>query len=207
MIGEKTMSEEMELLFEELDEEKKPDKRVRKNFLGNIHMESILAILSLFYIMGGKNGISKFMEGSEDTYGHVSKMNHIIRDISPYFGDNTRTTLTGLESVLNVVENIYGIKSGAYKSKAQSMGNIESSKKHIKVLEKIAPHLEGAGKESAYKILELNNRMESLTGRSGNLLKNGQDIIEILDILNVKQAKELKSNITAIKTVVNLLSS
>ncbi len=202
------MSEKMDLLFEELDERKESDKRVRKNILGNVHMENLLAILPLFYIMGGNNNIFKSIEKSSgDTYGHVVKFNHIIRDISPYFDDNVRTTLTGLESVLNVVENVYGLKSGVYKTKAESMGKLSTPKRHLKVLEKIAPHLEGTIKDNAYKILELDNRMESIRANNKDLLKSGQDIIEILDILNVKQAKAIKSNIAAIKTVVNLLSS
>jgi len=204
------MSEKMDLLVEELNKEKESKRRVKNTFLENIHIENILALFVLFYIIGGNkdnNILKSVVKNPENMHVQVSKMNHIVRDISPYFEDDVRTSLTGLESVLNVVENIYGIKNGAYKTKAQSMGKISAPKKHIKVLEKIAPHLEGPGRENAVKILELNNRIEDLTGNEKNIIKTGQNVIEILDLLNVKQATEMKNNIAAIKTVMKLLNN
>jgi len=204
------MSEKMDLLVEELNKERDSEKRIQKTFLENMHIENILVLFVLYYIIGGgksNNILKSVVKNPEDMYGHVSKMNHIIRDISPYFENNTRTSLTGLESVLNVVENIYGIKNGAYKTKAQSMGKISSPKKHIDVLEKITPYLEGPGRDKATRILELNNRIENLKGNDRNLIKKGQNMIEILDLLNVKQAKEMKNNINAIKTVMKLLNN
>lgn len=208
------MNEKIDSLFEELNEEKEKQTQStsqKNSFLGDIHIEGILFILFIIYIISKKNDKPSFKLDalhSGDIYNKISKMNYLVNDITPYFGYNTRSTLLGIGSLLNAAENIYGINKGAHKEKAKTMGRVTSPKQTIKVLEAISPHLEGTGKENVNKILAVNNKIDRIkNNKDGNLLQNGQDIIDVLDMLNVKKATEIKNNINQIKAVMKLINN
>lgn len=208
------MNEKIELLFEELNEEKEQQaqtKSQKSNFLGDIHIEGILFILFIIYLISKKNDkpllkLEAFQSG--DIYNKISKMNYLVNDISPYFGYNTRSMLVGIGSLLNAAENLYGINQGVHKEKAKAISKVSSPKQTIKMLETLAPYLEGTGRENVNKILSVNNKMDRIkNNKGGNLLQNGQDMIDMLDMLNVKKAKEIKNNINQIKAVMKLINN
>mgnify|MGYP001033290587 CR=1 FL=1 len=200
-------NEKMELLLEELNS-RKEKREVQKNTFGNIPTGSLFIGMLLFSAMAKKEtNFLKLTDDPKDKYYKVSKINHLVKDLVPYFDYNGRSMLANIESVLNIAENLYGIGSGINKNKAYSMGKIYHPKKHLKLLETVSPYLEGKGRENTEKLLKLNYMLERLQyNNKKDILKSGQDVIEILDLLNIKKAQELKQNINTMKTIASLLT-
>lgn len=205
------MDEKINQLIEELNNEEYKEEQsltTAKSFPSNIHIENILiGLLFLFLINNKKDSLlTKLNKDPKELYGHISKTNYLIRDIMPYFGDDARSALSGMEALLNIAENVYNMKSGIYKERAKSMGTVNTPKKPIKLLQTAAPYLPNTGKENVNKFLDINNRIERLQNpQDRNLLRNGQEILELLDLLNVPQAKKIKGNIDTIKTFASML--
>lgn len=201
-------NEKIELLFEELND-KNQEILGRNNPSSDIHIENLLiGILFLFVVKNRKLNPLKLAENPEEKYYKVSKMNSLIRDVTPYFGYTGRGMLVNIESILNIAENLYGIGSGESKNRARTMNRISHPKKHIKILETVAPYLEGKGRENTDKLLRIDQKIERLQRNDRkDILKSGQDIIEIMDLLNIKKARELKQNINTIKTFISLFNN
>lgn len=211
MIGGMRMEQKIEQLLEELDKEEAGlvDK---KNFLDGMNIEYILVGIAL--LLGFSNNEKSLpfslkldQDSPEEAYDKISRMNHMVKDIMPYFGSNMRNVFTGIESLLNIAENVYGMNSGVYKTRAQSMGDVDVPKKPIRILEAASPYLKGTGKENIDKFITINNKIEKLqNNKDANILENGKEILDILDLVNVKQARDIKNRITTFKTLMNLLN-
>lgn len=214
LIGGMSMEQKIEQLLEDLENE---DMAIveKKGLLNGMNIEYIFIGIVLLLVFSNSNKNDSCLpftlkldeNDPEETYEKITRMNHMVKDVMPYFGFNMRNMFKGIESLLNIAENVYGLNSGINKKKVQAMGEIDIPKKPIKILEAASPYLKGTGKENIDKFLTINNKIEKLqNNKNSNLLENGKEVLDIMDLVNIKQARDIKQKITTIGTLMNLIN-
>ncbi len=207
------MEQKIEQLLEELEEEETALSE-KKGLLDGMNIEYILIAIVLLFVFAKNDGggslpfsLNLDQDDPEEAYDKISRMNHLVKDIMPYFGLNMRNMFSSIESLLNIAENVYGMNSGVYKKRVETMGEIDVPKKPIRILEAASPYLRGTGKENIDKFLTINSKIERIqNNKDASILENGKEVLDILDLINVKPARELKQRITTIRTLMNLLN-
>lgn len=209
------MEQKIEHLLEEIEDEETTSLE-KKGLLDGMNIEYILIAIVLLFVFAKNDGggslnlpftLNVDQDDPEDAYDKISRMNHLVKDIMPYFGLNMRNMFSSIESLLNIAENVYGMNSGVYKKRVEAMGEVDVPKKPIKILEAASPYLKGTGKENIDKFLTINNKIEKIqNSKDASILENGKEVLDILDLINVKPARDIKERITVIRSLMRLLN-
>ncbi|MCG8483367.1 MAG: hypothetical protein MJA31_08680, partial [Clostridia bacterium] len=100
------MEQKIEQLLEELDKEEAGLVN-KKNLLEGMNIEYLLVGAALLLGLSNNEKSIPFslkldQDDPEDAYDKIARINHLVKDIMPYFGSNMRNMFTGIESLLNI---------------------------------------------------------------------------------------------------------